>query len=94
MLNERIVVVDCPLGPLSLVDCCCLQTFPVSQKERQMLMAKLSAKTDKANEPRDDIRVPCTRIVTQLNKQVCKPCVRYGMVWYGMVWYAVWYGMV
>lgn len=36
-----------------------------------MLMAKLSPKTDKANEPRDDIRVPCTRIVTALNKQVC-----------------------
>ena len=26
--------------------------------------------TDKGNEPRDDIRVPCTRIVTQLKKQV------------------------
>lgn len=35
-----------------------------------MVMAKLQPKTDKANEPRDDIRVPCTRIVTHLSKQV------------------------
>lgn len=48
------------------------QTFPVSQPERQMLLAKMEPMTDKANEPRDDIRVPCTRIVTQLKKQVSK----------------------
>ena len=42
----------------------------MSQNERQMLMAKLSPKIDRAIEPRDDIRVPCTRIVTQLQKQV------------------------
>lgn len=35
-----------------------------------MLLAKLEPMTDKANEPRDDIRVPCTGVVTQLKKQV------------------------
>lgn len=47
------------------------QTFPVSQNERKVLYGKLAPMTDKANEPRDDIRVPCTRIVTRLKKQVC-----------------------
>lgn len=46
------------------------QTFPVSLKERHMLLAKLQPKTDKTIESRDDIRVPCTRIVNQLKKQV------------------------
>ncbi|CAM9435596.1 unnamed protein product, partial [Laminaria digitata] len=48
------------------------QTFPVSQHERKLLLAKLEPMTDKGNEPRDDIRVPCTRIVTQLKKQVAE----------------------
>ncbi|CAM9931475.1 unnamed protein product, partial [Ectocarpus sp. 12 AP-2014] len=47
-----------------------IETFPVSLKERNMLCLKLKPKTDKAIEPRDDIRVPCTRIVNQLIKQI------------------------
>ena len=46
------------------------QTFPVSQHERRLLLTKLEPMTDKTKEPRDDIRVACTRIVTQLQKQV------------------------
>lgn len=47
-----------------------IQSCPLSQAERKMLLAKLEPMTDKTNEPRDDIRVPCTGVVTQLKKQV------------------------
>jgi len=48
----------------------CSQTFPLSQDELKKLVGKLTPLTDKDKEARDDIRVPCTRIVNQLNTQV------------------------
>lgn len=59
-----------PLHVASASVCRVGQSYPVSQQERRLLLSKLDPMTKKENEPRDDIRVPCNRIVMELKKQV------------------------